>query len=74
MARTWKRPPTPLASLDGPPPGIAPPWEQGHLHYARFEGDANRPGEQAEQAAAGDLGLWIPRLTAGEQLSLAVSI
>ena len=35
------------------------------LDYARLEGDASRPGEQAEQAAARDLGLWIPRLTAG---------
>ena len=58
----------------GPPPGTARPWGRGHLDYARLEGDANRPGEQAEQAAARDLALWIPRLTAGEQLALAVSI
>ena len=58
----------------GSPPGTAPPWEQGHLDYARLEGDANRPGDQAERAAARDQGLWIPRLTAGEQLALAVRI
>ena len=57
----------------GPLPGTAPPWGRG-VDYTRLEGDANRPGEQAEQAAARDLGLWIPRLTAGEQLALAVSI
>ena len=56
------------------PPGTAPPWGQGHLDYARFEGDPSRPSDQAEQAAARDLGLWIPRLTAGEQLALAVCI
>ena len=44
----------------GLPPGPAPPWGRGHLGYARLEGDASRPGEQAEQAAAGDLGLWRP--------------
>ena len=58
----------------GPPLGTAPPWGRGHLDYARLEGDANRPGEQAEQVAAQELGLWIPRHTAGEQLALAVSI
>ena len=58
----------------GPPPGTALPWGRGHLDYARLEGDVNRPGEQAEQAAARDLGLWIPRRTAGEHLALAVSI
>ena len=58
----------------GPPPGTAPPWGRGYLDYARLEGDANRPGEQAEQAATRDLGLWVPRLTAGEQLALAVRI
>ena len=58
----------------GPPLGTALPWRRGHLDYARLEGDANRPGEQAEQAAARDLGLWIPRLTAGKHLALAVSI
>ena len=57
-----------------PPPGTAPPWRRGPLNYARPEGDAYRPGKQAEQAAARDLGPWIPRLTAGEQLALAVSI
>ena len=36
----------------GPPPGTVPPWGRGHLDYARLEGDASRPGEQAEQAAA----------------------
>ena len=58
----------------GPPPGTAPPGGQGHLDYARLEGEANRPSDQAEQAAARDLGIWIPRLTAGEQLTLAVRI
>ena len=55
-------------------PATAPPWGCRHLDYASLEGDGNRPGEQAEQAAAQDLGLWIPRLTAREQLALAVSI
>ena len=32
----------------GPPPGTAPPWGQGHLDYARLEGDASRPNDQAE--------------------------
>ena len=36
----------------GPPPETAPPWGRGHLDYARLESDANRPGKQAEQAAA----------------------
>ena len=58
----------------GPPPGTAPPWGWGHLDYARLEGDASHPSEQAEHAATQDLGLWIPRLIAGEQLALAVSI
>ena len=58
----------------GPRPGTAQPLGRGHLDYARLEGEANRPGEQAEQAAARDLGLWISRLTAGERLALAVSI
>ena len=58
----------------GSPPGTAPPWGREHLDYARSEGDASRPCDQAEQAAAQDLGLWIPRLTAGEQLALAVRI
>ena len=59
------------SKLIGPPPGTAPPWGRGHLYYARLEGDA---GDQAEQAATQDLGLWVPRLTAGEQLTLAVRI
>ena len=58
----------------GPPPGTAPPWGRGHLDYARLEGNASHPSEQAEHAATQDLGLWIPRLIAGEQLVLAVSI
>ena len=62
------------SELIGPPPGTAPPWGRGHLDYARLEGNANRPGEQAEQAATQDLGLSVPRLTAGEQLALAVRI
>ena len=58
----------------GRPPGPAPPWGRGNLDYARLEGNASCPSDQAEQAAARDLGLWIPRLTAGEQLGLAVRI
>ena len=58
----------------GPPQGTAPPWGRGHLDYACLEADANRPGEQAEQAAARDLGLLVSRLTAGEQLALTVRI
>ena len=58
----------------GPPPGTAPLWGRGHLDYACLEGDASHPSEQAEQAATQDLGLWVPRLTAGEQLALAVRI
>ena len=50
------------------------PWGRGHLDYAPLEGDATPPVDQAEQAAARDLGLWIPRLTAGEQLALEVRI
>ena len=55
-------------------PGTPPPWGRGHLDYARLEDDASHPSEQAEQAAIEDLGLWVPRLTAGEQLALVVSI
>ena len=58
----------------GPPPGTAPPRGRGHLDYARLEGNASHPSEQAEQAATQDLGLWVPRLTAGERLALAVRI
>ena len=58
----------------GPPPVTTPPWGRGHLDYARLEGNANRPGEQAEQAVTQDLGLCVPGLTAGEQLALAVHI
>ena len=58
----------------GPPPGTAPPLGRGHLDYASLEGDTSRPSDQAEQAAARYLGLWIPRFTAGEQLALAVRI
>ena len=58
----------------GPPPATAPPWGWGHLDYARFEGDTSHPSEQAEQAATKDLGLWVRRLTAGEQLALGVRI
>ena len=57
-----------------PPPGTGLPWGRRHLDYARLEGDANRPSEQAEQAGTRDLGLWVPRLTVGEQLALAVRI
>ena len=56
------------------PPGTALPWGRGHLDYARLEGDAHHRGNHAEQAAAQDLGMWIDRLTTGEQLALAVSI
>ena len=58
----------------GPPPGTAPPWGRGHLDYARLEGDASHPSKQMEHAANQDLGLWILRLVAGEQLALAISI
>ena len=58
----------------GPLPGTAPPWGRGHLDYARLERNASCPSNQAEQAAAEHLGLWIPRLTADEQLALAVRI
>ena len=57
-----------------PPPGTAPPWGRGHLDYARLEGDASHPSEQAEQEATQDLGFWVPRLATGEQLELAVRI
>ena len=39
-----------------------------------MEGGGSRFSDQGEQAAAQDLGLWINRLTAGEQLALAVRI
>ena len=58
----------------GPPPGTAPPWRRGNLDYARLEGNSSRPSNQAEQAAAQDLGLWINRLTEEEQSALAVRI
>ena len=58
----------------GSPPGAALPWGRQHLDCARLEGDASHPSEQAEHAATQDLGLWIPRLIAGEQLALPVSI
>ena len=58
----------------GLPPGTAPPWGREHLDYASLEGDTSCPSDQAEQAAARDLGLWVSRLTAGEQLALAVHI
>ena len=57
-----------------PPPGAAQPWGRGHLDYARLEGDASHPSEQAEQEATQDLGFWIPRLVTGEQLEVAVRI
>ena len=57
-----------------PPPGAASPWGRGHLDYARLEGNASHPSEQAEQEATQDLGFWIPRLVTGEQLELAVRI
>ena len=40
-----------------PPAGTPPPWGRGHLDYARLEGDASHPSEQAEHAATQDLGL-----------------
>ena len=55
-------------------PGTAPPCRRGHWDYARSEGDASPLSDHAEQAAAQDLGMWIDRLTTGEQLALAVSI
>ena len=57
-----------------PPQGTVLPWGRGHLDYARLEGNASCPSDQAEKATAQDLGLWSPRLTAGEQLALAVHI
>ena len=56
------------------PPGTIPSWGRRHLDYARSEGNARNPSAHAEQAAARDLGLWIHRLTTGEQPALAVSI
>ena len=58
----------------GQPPGTSPSWGRGHLDHAHSEGDACHPSADAEQAAAQDLGLWINRLTTGEQLALALSI
>ena len=58
----------------GPPPGTAPAWGRGHLDHTRLEGDASHRSDQAEQAAAQDRGLWIKRVTAEEQLALAVQI
>ena len=58
----------------GQPLGTAPSRGRGHLDYARSEGDARRPSDHAEQAAAQDLGLWIDRITTEEQLALAVRI
>ena len=57
-----------------PLPRTAPPCGRGHLDYARLEGGASRPSDHAEQAAAKASGMWIHRLTTGEQLALAVSI
>ena len=56
------------------PPGTTPFWGRGHLDYAHSEGEARHPRAHAEKAAAQDLGLWIDRLTTGEQLILVVSI
>ena len=56
------------------PLGTAPPWGWGDLDYTRLEGNASRPSDQAEHAAAQDLGLSINGLTAEEQLNLAVHI
>ena len=69
----WKRPSTPLASLParrrGPPrPGDEDTWT---THAPRATPTA--PANKRRKAAARDLGVWIPRLTAGEQLALAVS-
>ena len=58
----------------GPPLGTATPWGRGHLDYVLLDGDASRPSDHAEQAAAQDLGMWINRLTTEEQLALAVRI
>ena len=58
----------------GQPPGTTTPWGRGHLDYARLEGNARHHRDHVEQAAAQDLGMWIDRLTTGEQLALAVSI
>ena len=69
----WRRAPTPPASLPASH-RTAPSWGRGHLDYAHSEGNTRHPSDQAEQAAAQDLGLWIDRLTTGEQLALAVGI
>ena len=58
----------------GQPPQAGPPWGPGYLDYARFAGDAHHPSDDAEQAAAQDLGLWINKLTTEPQLALALRI
>ena len=58
----------------GPPPGTTASLGRGHLDYTRSEGEARHPSAHAEQAAPQDLGLWIDRLTTGEQLALAAGI
>ena len=58
----------------GQPLGTALPWGRGHLDYARLEGDARHPSDHSEPLAAQDPGMWIDRLTTGEQLALAIRI
>ena len=74
VVRAWKRAPTPLASL--PARRRGPPCPRGGDIWTThaWRATPTRPSNPAEQAAARDLGLWIPRLTAGEQLALAVRI
>ena len=56
------------------PPWATRAWGQGHLDYARSEGDARRPNTHAERAAAKDLDLSITRINTAERCDLGVSI
>ena len=56
------------------PPRTTPSLEQGHLDYARSDGNARHPSPHTEQVAGQDLDLWIDRFATGERLALAVSI
>ena len=56
------------------PPWALSAWGQGHLDYARSEGNVHRSNTHTELAAAQDLDLWITRITTGEMLALGVSI
>ena len=54
------------------PPQVAQPWGQESLDYAQSEGDAGRPGAEADRSAALDLDLWLPRTPDVEQLTIQV--